>query len=145
MKIAVYNCINALCDAYKKEVRKDAEVERKLPNFCNVCGKQMWWLRNEEPTKTIPRVLGIRDNINVTLRRPEHVAATVTLGEVFDGFYELYDAMPTLVGALERSEEFIRGFEDDEMQRGMKELLRDIRAAIKLGGSFNEQPRSNRR
>lgn len=136
MKIAVYKCTHPTCDSLDKEVRKDAEVERTRLQYCNVCGKVMGWLRNEEPTKTIPRVLAIRDNINLRCARTIHVAAGVTLGEMADGFYELADAMPMLVGALERSEEFIRGFEDDEMQRGMKRLLSDIRTAIKLGGSL---------
>lgn len=38
-----------------------------------------------------------------------------------------------LLAALKKAEAFIRGFEDDEMQEGVNELLAEIRAAIKRG------------
>jgi hypothetical protein len=136
MKIAVYKCTHPTCDALDKEVRKDAEVERERLQFCNVCGHNLRWLRQEEPTKTIPRVLAIRDSINLRFARTLHVTAGVTVGEVMDGFYEMADAIPQLVEALECAEGFISGFEDDEMQTGMTTLLLCIRTAIKLGGSF---------
>ncbi|CJL78176.1 Uncharacterised protein [Streptococcus pneumoniae] len=42
-------------------------------------------------------------------------------------------AVPTIVvTALERAEQFIEGFEDDEEQEGIAELLADLRAALRV-------------
>ena len=42
----------------------------------------------------------------------------------------LRDAAPDLLPALTEAENFIMGFEDDDIQEGVAELLRTIRAAI---------------
>jgi hypothetical protein len=39
-------------------------------------------------------------------------------------------AAPDLLAALERAEAFIAGFEDDETQEGVAEMLAAIRAAL---------------
>lgn len=42
----------------------------------------------------------------------------------------LIAAAPLLLGALEEARDFIRGFEDDEMQEGMEALMNLINKAI---------------
>lgn len=42
------------------------------------------------------------------------------------------DPQPTVLAALKQAEEFMRGFEDDELQEGINERLATVRAAIEL-------------
>lgn len=42
----------------------------------------------------------------------------------------LLAASPDLLAALDKAEDFISGFEGDELQEGIDELLAEIRAAI---------------
>ncbi len=49
-------------------------------------------------------------------------------------------ASPQLLRALDKAYEFCLGFEDDELQEGMGELLAEIRAALKAGGRPTDDP-----
>lgn len=49
------------------------------------------------------------------------------------------DAAPVLLESLELAEGFISGFEDDETQEGMEELLATIRGAISLAKGDSDE------
>jgi len=44
----------------------------------------------------------------------------------------VHDPKPVMLAALKKAEEFMRGFEDDEMQEGINARLATLRAAIEL-------------
>jgi hypothetical protein len=61
----------------------------------------------------------------------EKTGNDVALTREFDeSIASLIAAAPKMLAALDRAESFISGFEDDESQDGIDELLADIRAAI---------------
>lgn len=69
----------------------------------------------------------------------ETLEAGESLGMTKDGrIGVLHDA--SLIALLHRAEDFIAGFEDDDMQDGVPDLLRDIRAAITPATTSPETP-----